>query len=34
MTKRLWRPALSAHLARNESADTVTFWSLLLKRCD
>jgi hypothetical protein len=29
-----WLPALSAHLARNESGDTVKFWSLLLKRCD
>lgn len=29
-----WLPALSAHLARNESKQTVKFWSLLLKRCD
>lgn len=29
-----WLPAMNAHLARNEGARPVKFWSLLLKRCD
>jgi len=29
-----WLSASTAHLARNESKQTVKFWSLLLKRCD
>jgi hypothetical protein len=29
-----WLPDATTHLARNEIDRPVTFWSLLLKRCD
>jgi quercetin dioxygenase-like cupin family protein len=29
-----WLPDATTHLARNEGARPVKFWSLLLKRCD